>query len=88
MTAKRFTSDGLWIEDNVRQHSFHVTIENNVYALTDLLNILAEENEQLRKENQTLIQGIQDTAKQGAETIIKLWESKHQPKTIKRGYYD
>ena len=40
-----------------------------------------------RKENQTLIQGIQDTAKQGAETIIKVWESKNHP-TIKRGYYD
>ena len=63
---------------------FDILIKNNQLAYIDL----EKENEQLRKENQTLIQGIQDTAKQGAETITKVWESKNQPNIIKRGYYD
>ena len=83
MTAKRFTVDGdgkYWD----RKSNKYVTIDHLFYLVEEL----EKENEQLRKENQTLIQGIQDTAKQGAETITKVWESKNQPNIIKRGYYD
>ena len=66
----------------------HTQEELGTNKVVKLLNALHDENEQLRKENQTLIQGIQDTAKQGAETITKVWESKNQPNIIKRGYYD
>ena len=79
MTRKRFKLD-----------DFDSEVE-----MWELLNIQAEvisdlekENEQLRKENKLLIQGIKDTAKQGADTIAAVWGSKNSPKTMKRGYYD
>lgn len=92
MTDKRFIVknimfDGDCIVDTT-DDGYYTTDKQDLENLCELLNELVEENQRLRKENQTLIQGIQDTAKQGAETIIKVWESKNQPKTIKRGYYD
>ena len=49
---------------------------------------LLEENEQLKQEKESLIKGIKDTAKQGADTITAVWESKNRPTTMNKGYYD
>ena len=92
MTEKRFIVKNIMFDRDcivdTTDESYYTTDKQDLENLCEVLNELADENEQLRKENQTLIKGIQDPAKQGAETIIKVWESKNQPKTIKRGYYD
>ena len=88
MTAKRFTFhhdvDGVdYIED-----------ENNGFCLIcdelmcSLLNELHEENQRLKKENNSLIDGIKNTAKQGADLSTKIWQSKNTPTTITGRYYD
>lgn len=81
MTEKRFTveKNDKWIAilDNGE------TI-GNAYHICGLLNKLYEENKKLKKERDSLIQGIQGAAKMGADGIVKSME---QNFTIDTKYY-
>ena len=87
MTDKRFTEivSTQKVIDNLTGNEYHCLIDNE---LLELLNELHEENQRLKKENNSLIDGIKNTAKQGADLSTKIWQSKNTPATITGRYYD
>ncbi|MBQ2635384.1 MAG: hypothetical protein IJG09_01590 [Methanobrevibacter sp.] len=66
MTEKRFTvdSDGKYL-DRITQ--CYVTID----YLADLANHLTEENEQLKKEKELLIQALSDASRNTVDMLLK-----------------
>lgn len=86
MTDKRFTMGyGKYI-DNENNIEYDEKWES--WKICELLNELYEENQRLKKENNSLIDGIKNTAKQGADLSTKIWQSKNTPTTITGRYYD
>ena len=87
MTEKRFNSycDNenirIRIDDDIKNkevfHIYFAELDDALYCksklnpILDLLNQLNDENEQLRKQNQELIQGMQETARLSAKAITK-----------------
>ena len=85
MTEKRFvifqdSYDDLYIQDKEVYRATGIIVGNeedvkyeNVSKIVELLNELAEENVQLRKQRDELVQSIRDTAKISADAITKVW---------------
>ena len=91
MNEKRFTLkpyDGITcdvFDNGIEIANVH---RDDAKGLVECLNALHEENEELKKERDSLIQGIVNTAKDGAKATVKVWESKNKVPTIRKGYYD
>ena len=82
--TKRFTYDGMDIEDNVEMIEYAICTSDGGLRVTELLNMLHEENQRLKKEKDSLIQGIQDSAKMSVDGIVKSMDKNF---TIDTKYY-
>lgn len=91
MTAKRFTIGDRTLQE-VYECCIPAILDGGIPCtqsqVLKLLNELHEENQKLRKENNSLISGIRNCAKQGADFSTEIWESQNKLKTINFGYYE
>lgn len=76
MTEKRFTYEYDEYNGNLFDNEFNTFYhiedsDENIELLCNRLNELVEENEQLRKQNEELINGMQETARLSAKAITK-----------------
>ena len=81
LTEKRFTINSI----GVFHDNFSPLHDDEV---VELLNQLHEENEKLKKERDSLAQGMVNTAKDSADIITKVWESKHKIPTERIRYWE
>ena len=85
----RYTiTDRYSILDNETEKKYYSIGLLRCEKLCQLLNSKENEIKNLKKENETLINGVKDSAKMSADTIVGVWVSHNEENRSWRGYYE